>query len=511
MTMPDAGTRESSWTLSDLVAQAGLATETGGVPPDVTVTSLTDDSRATVEGACFVAVRGSASDGHRFVDAAVQRGAAAVVVDRDAEVPASAVRVRVPDTRVALAKLAAAYFGLRAEQGLGLRLVGITGTNGKTTVAWLLRSILREAGCLPALLGTIEYDLVGKRMSAPLTTPGALDLCRHLATARDAGADCGVLEVSSHALDQRRCDGLSFSAGVFTNLSGDHLDYHVSMDSYAKAKRHLFDLLCPDGVAVVNQDDAFGKSLGSSLPGPVVSFGLDTPDGDVSARLHSVDRQGSDFILRARSFEFSVHLPLLGRHNVENALAAAATAEALGVAPDFIRKGLECVSGVPGRLQRAEPDGWPFSVLVDYAHTDGALEHVLEALRPLTSGRLICVFGCGGDRDATKRPRMAAAAARLADAAYVTSDNPRTEDPQRIIDAILPGFGRSSACRVQVQIDRRLAIEAAIADALPGDTVLIAGKGHEDYQLLGKEILDFDDVDVARSFLRVESLVEGVA
>ncbi len=511
MTKPDVCTRQPRWRLSELFAQAGLAAETEGVPSDVTITSLTDDTRTTSPGACFVAIRGTAADGHQYVDAAVQRGAVAVVVSRHRAVPEGVVRVRVGDTPTTLAKLAAAYYGLREQQGGAQRLVGVTGTNGKTTVAWLLRSILREAGCSTALLGTIEYDLFSKRLPAPLTTPGAVSLCQHLATARDAGADYGVLEVSSHALDQRRCDGLSFSAAVFTNLSGDHLDYHVSMDAYAAAKRHLFDLLCPHGVAVVNQDDAFGRSLSSTLPGRVVSFGLDSQDAEVTARLHSVDRQGSDFVLRSRSFEVAVRLSLPGQHNVANAVAAAATAEVLGIAPDSIRRGLERTSGVPGRLQRAEPDGWPFSVLVDYAHTDVALENVLQALGPLTAGRVICVFGCGGDRDRTKRPRMGAVVGRLADVAYVTTDNPRTEDPQRIIDEILPGFGGSPTCRVSVQIDRRQAIEAAIADARPGDTVLIAGKGHEDYQLVGRDVLDFDDLQVARSFLEAESLAEGVA
>lgn len=511
MTKPNVGTRQPRWKLSELLAQADLAAETEGVPSDVTITSLTDDTRTICPGACFVAIRGTVADGHQYVDAAVQRGAVAVVVSRDVRVPESVVRVRVEDTPTTLGKLAAAYYRLRERQGGAPRLVGITGTNGKTTVAWLLRSILREAGYSTALLGTIEYDLFSKRLPAPLTTPGAVNLCQHLATARDAGANYGVLEVSSHALDQRRCDGLSFAAAVFTNLSGDHLDYHVSTDAYAAAKRHLFDLLCPNGVAVVNQDDAFGRSLSNSLPGRVVSFGLDSQDADVTARLHSVDRQGSDFVLRTRSFEAAVRLSLLGEHNVANALAAAATAEVLGLAPDSIRWGLERTSGVPGRLQRAEPDGWPFSVLVDYAHTDGALENVLQALGPLTTGRLICVFGCGGDRDRTKRPRMAAVVGRFADVAYVTSDNPRTEEPQQITDEILPGFGRSPTCRVCVQIDRRRAIEAAIADAEPGDTVLIAGKGHEDYQLVGRDVLDFDDLQVARSFLEAESLAEGVA
>ncbi|MGD2108939.1 MAG: UDP-N-acetylmuramoyl-L-alanyl-D-glutamate--2,6-diaminopimelate ligase [Phycisphaerae bacterium] len=510
--------------MSELLAEAGL----GGAPDrarDVTVTSLTADSRAVADGSCFVATRGQSVDGHAFVRSAVERGAVAVVVERETGVPEGVVQVRVEDSRSALAALAAAFYGLRREQGRSgeppvrahraatppLRLVGITGTNGKTTVAWLLRSILTEASHPTALLGTIEYDLVTKRTRAPLTTPGAVDLCRHLATARDAGAAYGVLEVSSHALDQRRCDGLSFSVAVFTNLSGDHLDYHHSMDAYAAAKHHLFDLRAPEGVAVVNVDDDYGRALAADLPGEVLTFGLDARGADLTASVLSLDRQGSRFTLRGPSIDIPVHLSLLGRHNVVNALAATDAALALGVNPESIGRGLERVRGVPGRLERAEPDGHPFTVLVDYAHTDGALENALQSVRPLTSNRLICVFGCGGDRDRTKRPRMAAAAGRTADVAYVTSDNPRTEDPERIIDEILPGFAGSTGCRVEVEVDRRKAIHAAIDEARPGDTVLIAGKGHEDYQLVGDQVLDFDDVTVARSFLQVGALAEGVA
>jgi len=511
MTTRAAHAFRPDWTLARLFAEADLTAEAARIPANVSVTSLTDDSRTVAPGACFVAVRGGARDGHRFVTAAVERGAVAVVVDHDIAVPVGALQVRVKDTRAALGRLAAAYHGLRSRQARTLRLAGITGTNGKTTVAWLLRSILREAGCATALLGTIEYDLLDKRVRAPLTTPGAIDLCRHLAEARDMGATHGVLEVSSHALDQRRCDGLSFSAAVFTNLSGDHLDYHVSMEAYETAKRHLFDLLAEDGVAVVNSDDAFGESLTRSISSRVMSFGFEDHEQDVSAQITSSHRRGSDFNLRTRTFELPVRFALPGRHNIANALAAAATAEALHVAPEFIQRGLERVRGVPGRLQRAEPDGCPFSVFVDYAHTDEALENVLQALRPLTGDRLICVFGCGGDRDRTKRPRMAAVVGRLADIAYVTSDNPRTEDPERIIDEILPGFGRSSSCQVRVQGDRRMAIEAAIAEAQAGDAVLIAGKGHEDYQLVGDKVLDFDDVGVARSFLETVTAVEGAA
>jgi len=494
-----------------LFARAGVRVADCAALPHVEITSLTDDSRKSERGSCFVAVHGTGFDGHDFIADAAAAGAVAVVLDQNIPVPPRTARVLVDDTRMALGKLATAFYGLRGGLRRIPRLIGVTGTNGKTTVAWLLRSILKAANYPTALMGTIEYDLVGERLVAPLTTPGPIDLCRHLAAARDAGAVYGVLEVSSHALDQRRCDGLPLTAGVFTNLSGDHLDYHETMKSYGAAKRRLFDLLDDDGVAVVNRDDPMGVSLAGSLDVRVVSFGLKASNVDVTARIDNVNLHGSDILLRGRSFETAVHLPLLGWHNASNALAAAATAEAIGITPDAIRSGLQTLSGVPGRLEHAGPQGWPFSVLVDYAHTDAALSSVLQSLRPLAHRRLICVFGCGGDRDRSKRPRMAAAVDRFADVAYVTSDNPRTEDPRQIIEDILSGFGLSPACRVEVEPDRRRAIRAAIAEAEPGDTVLIAGKGHETYQLVGDAVLPFDDVLVSHECLEATAVAEEVA
>jgi UDP-N-acetylmuramoyl-L-alanyl-D-glutamate--2,6-diaminopimelate ligase len=499
----------SHWTLAELFARAGVRPAGERPLPSVTITSLTDDSRRVQRGGCYVAVRGSGVNGHDFIEAAFAAGARVVVAERGGPNPEGTVRVLVKDSRETLARLAAAYYGLRGGAGCP-RLIGVTGTNGKTTVAWLVRAILTAAGYPTALFGTIEYDLVAQQLRAPLTTPGSMDLCRYLAAARDAGAEFAVAEVSSHALDQRRCDGLPFTAGVFMNLSGDHLDYHETTEQYGAAKRRLFDLLDADGTAVVNRDDPMGRSLIEELNAPVVSFGLETNNCDVRATIRVTGRWGSEYILHGRSFETPVRLALVGRHNVLNALAAAATAEALGITPDAIHSGLEGVTGVPGRLQRAEPQGCPFSIFVDYAHTDAALQNVLQSLRPLTAGKLICVFGCGGDRDRSKRPRMAAVVGRLADVAYVTSDNPRTEDPRRIIEEILPGFDTSPQCRVEIEADRRRAVEAAIAEAQPGDTVLIAGKGHETYQLIADKVLPFDDIQVARECLSAEYVMENV-
>jgi len=507
-TRPDA---TATWSLPALLDRAGVRPKGGVAPGNVRITSLTDDSRQVERGGCFVAIRGSESDGHRFAQAAADAGAAVIVGDRDVSLLGDVVYVRVHDSREAIAKLAAAYYSLPGEDAHALKLIGVTGTNGKTTVVWLLRSILRAAGHATASIGTVEYDLIGERCSAPLTTPGAVDLCRHLARARDCGAEYAVLETSSHALDQRRTDGLEFAAGVFTNLSGDHLDYHKTMDAYWKAKRRLFDALDDNAVAVVNYDDPVGELMASDVRSTIVSFGIDTLQADVTAQIHHMDLVGSRFVLRGSTFELPVRCALVGRHSVMNVLAAAATAQALGIVPEVIVQSLEAFDGVPGRLQRVEPEGCPFTVLVDYAHTDDALSNVLQAVKPLTSGRLICVFGCGGDRDRDKRPRMAAVVGRQADIVYVTSDNPRTEDPQAIIEDILPGFDRDSCSHVMVQADRKLAIESAIAGARGGDVVLIAGKGHETYQLVGDKVLDFDDVKIARARVEAVAMKGSVA
>jgi len=511
MRNPQVSSRETHWTLPELFVRAGVWASDGRRIPTVPITSLVDDSRLVHPGACFVAIRGLGRDGHDFVPAAVAAGAAAVVVDRDGPAPPGVAVVRLADTRIALAKLAPAFYGLCGGGEPALRIIGVTGTNGKTTVAWMLRSILRAAQRRTAMLGTVEYDLLGERRPSPLTTPGSIELCRNLATARDAGATHALLEVSSHALDQRRCDGLTFAAGVFTNLTGDHLDYHQSMDGYFSAKRRLFEMLTPSAFAVVNVDDPMGELLTQSTTAGVVTYGIDSPLAQVRAEIEAMDRFGTKFLLRGRAMELSIRTPLIGRHNVFNALASAATAEALGVEWEAIRGGLEQLSDVPGRLQRAEPPGWPFSVFVDYAHTDDALGNVLRTLRPLTSGRLRCVFGCGGDRDRTKRPRMAAVVQKLADVAYVTSDNPRTEEPHAIIDEILHGFSPSPGLPIVVDVDRKRAIEAALADSEAGDTVLIAGKGHETYQLVGDRVLPFDDVEVARNWTDSVALTEEVA
>ena len=488
--------------LSQLLRLAGLRSLDGPLASDHVVTSIADDSRMVRDGACFVAVCGAGFDGHRFVGDAVRAGASCVVIEKPCQLPDHITIVRVADTREALAKLAAAYHGLLGEGATLPRLIGITGTNGKTTTAWMLRGILRAAGEPTALLGTIEYDLVSRRVDAPLTTPGPIALCAHIAEAREAGATYAVLEVSSHALDQRRCAGLRFDAGVFTNFSGDHLDYHGTEDAYFSAKRRLFDALDDRAVALINLDDPRSRDLmRAAEPARVVTYALDAGDAEVSAKIEYSGRDATGIAMRCGSASVEIRLAVVGRHNVYNAIAAAACADSIGIGIDAIRAGLEGLSEVPGRLQRVGVGDQPFSVFVDYAHTDDALDNVLRVLRPLTDGRLICVFGCGGDRDRTKRPRMAAVAERWCDVIHVTSDNPRTEDPDAIIKDIVAGLRRNADARVLVDADRRNAIEAAIRDADRGDVVLIAGKGHETVQLIGGETHAFDDVEVARSCL----------
>jgi len=499
----NADIEAARWTLPLLVREARLYLTFATPLPEVPVCDVAADSREVVPGTCFVAIRGATHDGHRYLAQAASAGAVALVVDfthQFSGLPDNVAVIRVHDTKAALARLAATFYRVRRSDLTDMRLIGVTGTNGKTTVSWMLRSMLREAGERAALFGTIEYDLGGERLAAPLTTPDALTLCRYMAHAREAGVRYAVLEVSSHALDQARCDGLSFAAAVFTNLSGDHLDYHEDMEAYYAAKRRLFSLLESQGAAVVNVDDPAGKRLRDELASHVISFGLDNPHADCAAVASRMTPSGSDVKLMLKAGEARIRLPLIGLHNVSNALAAAATAEALGLGVESIAAGLERLAQVPGRMQRVSPTSAPFTVLVDYAHTDAALEHAITALRPLTEGRLLCVFGCGGDRDRSKRPRMAAAA-RRADIAFVTSDNPRSEDPDAIINDILGGFGDAAACRVFVDADRREAIEAAIALAEPGDCVLIAGKGHETYQLVGDRVVPFDDAEVARAAL----------
>lgn len=503
---------------SQLVLGSGLAGRWEGVDP--LISSVVEDSREVRPGSCFVARSGLKADGHTFVEGAVKAGASAVILERPLPLPPSIARLRVESARGVAGRLASVLYGLDDLQRAGrLNVIGITGTNGKSTFCFLMRAILRRAGLPTALFGTIEYDLLSRTVEARYTTPPATELMVYLAEAARAGATHAVMEVSSMALDQGRCEGIRFTVGVFSNLTGDHLDYHHDMGSYLRAKKRLFDGLAAGATAVVNAEDPACEQMVAGCRARVMRYGIVSDKVpadrlDLAARVHEFTARGTRFELIAPRGEgaqggslnadgaesLEIDSPLVGRHNVQNSLAAAGAAIASGVSLQTVAAGLAGCGCVPGRLQRVlPPDGRErgFTVLVDYAHTDDALANVLSALRPLTRGRLVVLFGCGGDRDNTKRPRMARVAAQWADRIVVTSDNPRTEDPEAIIRQILTGFEPGQMSGVLVEPDRRQAIAAAVAEAREGDVVLLAGKGHENYQIIGTERLPFDDAQVA--------------
>jgi UDP-N-acetylmuramoyl-L-alanyl-D-glutamate--2,6-diaminopimelate ligase len=469
-----------------------------GIPSDIAISGVTDDSRRARAGSLFVARAGTKADGAKFVADAKARGAVAVVCGAKIS-PCPLPQAVVDDPARAAALLAHIYL---ASPSLKMRCFAITGTNGKTTSTYLLRHLLGKVGQKCGMIGTVEIDDGRTRRPAEMTTPGACELAELLGTMRDRGCRAAVMEASSHALDQQRLAGVFFSGAAFTNLSGDHLDYHKTMENYAAAKAKLFQELDAEAVAVVNAEDKWSDRVIENCPSRIIRFGFGKR-ADYRARDVEVTPQGTSFMLHTPDGKAKVAMKLIGKHNIENALTAAALAgEVAGLSINQIAAGLRDAMGAPGRLQPVEA-GQPFTVLVDYAHTDDALENVLSALRPIAKGKLRVMFGCGGDRDNTKRPRMARVAEKIADAVYVTSDNPRTEDPNQIIAQVVAGFGKPGRIKpVIVEPDRRAAIERIIGDAEPGDVVLLAGKGHEDYQIIGTEKRHFDDVEEARRVLQ---------
>ena len=479
------------------IALETLATAVGATgtrnAADVAVVDLAYDARAVRPGSLFVCVPGSRADGHDFAADAVTRGAAALIVERplDLQVP----QLVVSDARLAMALAADAFFGRPTRE---LEVAGVTGTNGKTTTAFVLYSILAAAGRRPGLLGTVEMRIGGERRPVTRTTPEAIDLQRTFRELLDAGDRSCAMEASSHASELKRLVGTRFRALVFTNLSQDHLDFHGTLEAYFDAKRKLFVEPDVDGnrpPAAVNVGDPHGRRLAGELRGlgaQLVTFGL-VDDADV--RAEDLELTPSSTSLRAAGL--SLRPKLRGRFNVENVLAAVAASRLLGIGDDAIVKGVEHVAGVPGRFEAVD-EGQPFAVLVDYAHTPEALENVLAEARRLTPARLLCVFGCGGDRDRAKRPLMGEVVSRLADRAIVTSDNPRSEEPRAIIDEILVGMDGEE----EIEPDRAAAIARAIEEAEEGDVVVIAGKGHEQGQEFRDGTIPFDDREVARDALR---------
>ncbi len=472
---------------------------------DPGVSGVEYDSRRVRLGCAFVAMRGESSDGNRFIDQAISAGAVAVVTDSAKEQPRPGVAwAVVANGRRALARVSANFYKRPAER---IAITGITGTNGKTTTAFLLESILTAAGRKSALIGTIEYHVAGKVLTAPHTTPEALELNRIFAEALGQGATDAVMEVSSHALAQERVYGVPFDVAVFTNLTRDHLDYHRTMEEYFAAKRVLFEGCGTDAprAVVTNLDDESGAKLAefSRKRSPLV-LKYAWERGDLHAANVEITTRGTRFDLVTPEEKIAVFSPLIGRVNVYNILAAAGAAYARGCSPQAFAVGIDRLSCVPGRFERVDC-GQPFTVVVDYAHTDDALRNLTALARELVSaskGRVLTVFGCGGDRDRKKRPMMGEAAGRGSDLVVLTSDNPRSEDPLAIINDAVVGLQKTGV-KYSVEADRRKAIALAIGEARPGDIVLLAGKGHEKTQTTREGAAPFDDLEVARAALRV--------
>ena len=469
-----------------------------GADHEIEVASLAYDSRRVSEGCLFFAIQGEKADGHRFIADALGRGAVAIVSEREAPAELAAKWVRVGAIRRSLAEAARAFYGY---PDLKLRLVGITGTNGKTTTAYLLNSIFRAARIPAGLLGTIEYQLGDRILPASNTTPESLDLSTYFHELVQSGGKAAVMEVSSHALAQERVWGLHFESAVFTNLTRDHLDYHHDFEHYFAAKQKLFEGVGspPPELAVINVDDAWGQRLLHLKRSRYLTYGFSS-NADVKVREYLQHVSGLSIALITPEGEVKIESALLGRVNVMNLLAATATAIGMGLPMASIQQGIRDLPAVPGRFQKID-EGQPFLVVVDYAHTDDALQNVLQTARELTKNRLIVLFGCGGERDRTKRPIMGELAGRLSDFAVLTSDNPRSEDPILIMNDVLVGLQKTGKPYL-AEVDRAIAIRKAIEEAREGDVVVLAGKGHETYQVLQQGTIPFNDCEITRQVLR---------
>lgn len=499
--------------LSELIAGLDVVQVDGDTA--VEIADICYDSRRCRPGSLFVAVPGLKVDGYDYIPQALDRGAKALVLEKPCSVPPAVTAVRVPDSRRALGILGRNYYGNPSH---GLCVVGVTGTSGKTTITYLLESIFQAGGLKPGVLGTVNYRFNGKTLPAPNTTPESLELQRMLREMAEAGVQGVIMEVSSHALELRRVDDCEFDLGIFTNLSHEHLDYHCTMEDYFLAKRRFFDVLLDDRKGdrtwrmVVNADDSWGQKILKDAPGRALTFGLDSAADVSAAATFSVD--GIRAVIRTPGGEMAVRSELVGGFNLSNILAAAAAAYALDIPPEAICRGIAGLTTIPGRMEKITLTGGGPSVFVDYAHKVEALKGVLQSLLPFKTGRMITVFGCGGDRDRQKRPLMGKAAAAFSDLTILTSDNPRSEDPLEIIREIESGINSGAVRKLEadnlkntaekgylVIPDRRTAIERAIGAARSDDLVLIAGKGHETYQILGSRTIPFDDRTIAREAL----------
>lgn len=471
------------------------------LPGNVEVRGISCNSKDVRNGYIFVAVKGARDDGSRFIAEAVRNGACAVIAQetgaqdrarsRDIPVPF----ITVTDARAMAGRLASRFYGDPCDH---IKTVGVTGTNGKTTITYLLEAVLAASGRHPAVIGTINYRFKGMVIPSVNTTPGPVELNALLADMVSMGADFALMEVSSHALDQGRTSSLTFHSALFTNLTQDHLDYHKTMEAYAQAKAKLFRQIEPPAFAVLNADDAAYRLMSAHVRGDVITYAIDA-HADIRAANIRYALDGTVFDVTTPGGTFAVRSPLIGRHNVYNISAVMAWAWKEGLDRDAVVRSVGDCHGAPGRLQRIDTGSRGFHVFVDYAHTEDALRNTLNALRGLADTRILLVFGCGGDRDALKRPAMGRAACELADYAVLTNDNPRSEDPMRILDQIQAGMTGKNYCVVP---DRREAISRALSLARPGDTVLVAGKGHEAYQILGDQTIPFDDAQEIRQCLQ---------
>jgi UDP-N-acetylmuramoyl-L-alanyl-D-glutamate--2,6-diaminopimelate ligase len=468
-----------------------------GADSSVEVSSLAYNSREVRPGTLFFAIQGEKADGHAYIPQALERGAVAVVSERAAPPELAARWIQVAAIRRALADAGRILLDHPERQ---LQLIGITGTNGKTTTTYLVESVLAAAGILSGVFGTIEYRMGGKTKVATNTTPESLDLLTYFGELVKAGGKAAVMEVSSHSLAQERVWGFHFAVAVFTNLTQDHLDYHKDFEHYFQAKRRLFEGLGapPPDWAVINTDDPWGARLLELPYANHLTYGLNG-DAHVTPKQVASSAAGTEAVIATPAGKLQIVSPLLGRANLANILAAIATGVAMGISSAKIEEGIANLHAVRGRFERID-EGQPFLVVVDYAHTDDALKNVLKTAREITRDRLIVLFGCGGERDRTKRPRMGEAAGALADFVILTSDNPRSEDPLLIMADALVGLQRTSKPYI-AEVDRGIAVRKALEEAREGDVVVLAGKGHETYQILKDGKIDFDDRDVARRVL----------
>jgi len=468
------------------------------------ITSLAYDSRAVTPGALFVALAGSKADGHDYVAAACQNGAAAVLIHRDVPVPAGAAVLRVPDSRAAMLAIAPYFYDYPSRR---LRLIGVTGTNGKTTTTYLLRAILRAAGRRTGLIGTIQTIIDDKTLPVKNTTPDVIDLQALFAEMAAAGVTHAVMEVSSHALALGRFSGSEFDTGVYTNITRDHLDFHQTFENYIAAKAELFKMISAPGAtktdkaAVVNTDDPAAPAILAACGCRRLTYGVQTP-ADLTAAAIDVRARGASFTVKGPFGHLPLSLKITGVFNIYNVLAAVGAALAEGIAPGVIKQALEEFTSVPGRFELIDA-GQPYTVIVDYAHTPDGLENILRTARQFATRRIIVVFGCGGDRDRTKRPIMGRLAMEYGDIVIATSDNPRSEDPDAILAEIETGLKekQTTAKGYEIIADRRSAIERALGLARPDDVVIIAGKGHETYQVLKDRTIHFDDREIVREII----------